>query len=152
MSEWTFDEDGLRVGPAGGAADWQAAWSELAFVGLVRSSAQRPDGGMELHTRARRRDGPALDDPRYTTFGPRSLRWEAPAHGHLVSVGHAPATGLLYETHFGGLTIVDPDTGRRLHGIATTESCQTPAVTRRDLYLQQGSGFDVSITRLRHPR
>lgn len=72
-------------------------------------------------TRRKRNDPPA-DLPKMVAFKGGLQLFEVEAAEFVVGIRFHQDSGLLYESRIGGLGIIDPATGRRLHNIYTDDS------------------------------
>jgi hypothetical protein len=113
------------------------------------------DALVVIHRRNDRRGArsPRGPEQRYTALSHHGVIWETPAHGWAWRLGYANTTGLLYETHTSGLSIMDPQSGRRLTDIAIPEGLMQspiPFVSRREIIVASND-LDVRVLALRHP-
>src|SRR5205809_6863658 len=72
-------------------------------------------------TRRKRNDPPA-DLPKMVAFKGGLQLFEVEAAEFVVGIRFHQDSGLLYESRIGGLGIIDPATGRRLHNLYTDDS------------------------------
>ncbi len=137
-----------------GKIDFHKHWPSLniralALCGDSLIAALNPVMGM---TRRKRNDPPA-DLPRMVAFRGESQLFDIEAAEFVVGIRFHEDSGLLYESRIGGLGIIDPATGRRLHNIYTDDSlfnCGLVDIDDGQIYAM-GSDLEGAIYCLRSP-